>query len=106
MGYFADNFEFILEDESITRQSYFTQKRCFKEEDIKYLKYHSKSTGKDYTGSDAFDKAFSDYFKKHNSGKSIDKSIDDSFAIKCEIVRKCQDAGKKGNLNLNSVLNL
>lgn len=105
MGYFAENFKAILEDGSV-RQSYYVAKRCFREEDIKYLKYHSKNTGKDYTGSDAFDKAFSDYFKKSNSGKSVDKGINDSLKIKYEIERKCKDAGKRGNLNLNSILNL
>ena len=101
MGYFAENFEYILEG-----FGFLSAKACFKGSDIKYLEY--RKSGKEYTREEALEKACSDYVVKRNSGKTLKDSMDGArtCGFSFEIEHICKAASKQGNFNLNKAFGL
>ena len=120
MGYFAENFDYILEKLDIKRAAkdatsvalfggaspVMLASQFFPYDDIEKLKYR-RSNGKEYKGPMAFEMAFNDYCNKVRKSKTAKEYLSWSLAsAKKDIKNKCKAASKNGNFDLNKVFNL
>ena len=121
MGYFAENFDYILEKLDIKRAAkdatsvalfggaspVMLASQFFPYDDIEKLKYR-RSNGKEYKGPMAFEMAFTDYCNKVRKSKTAKEYLSWSLSLSSQkdIKSKCNAASKKGIFDLNKVFNL